>query len=512
MCGLYGFSGKTLDKNLLTILALQNMTRGVDSSGIYLENQASYWYEKEIGSADVFIEGLIKDKTHGYNKKDIINVIGHDRAKTVGLATKENAHPFMFLKKHNELNKNEIVLAHNGTLKDYYKLINKYEKIKHADVTVDSQLFACYLSRYDDYEVLKEFEGAAALLWKSINKTTLHAFRNAERPLHYGMIGENMYISSLELALNLIGCKDIKEFEERKIYTIEDGVITDISEVIPHVPHIVPSTRTSSTNSHVKNTPISLLSEKQLNKLVKKMNKSGDKKRFPSYEFNLSKSKLVRTDNILEFSDNYGNDISIDTATFYNCNFKTPRVKIRANHKLLSPIIELIYDKSYNYIEFIHCNSEEISEASEDEFIQQSSNSQGSIADYISSDSVDFIVVNDNDIDLVILPAKNFVECPQCNGTGFEYLEKSAKICDKCLGTTEIQIDATNNEIEIINNDENELFTEEQMDEIKKTIAFLKKFKQTHNDVLSSEEKTEIVVQIKQLQTVFEEQENLQEG
>ena len=255
MCGIYGFSGSNLDLKNLYILGLQNMTRGVDASGFFLETKKNYLTDKDSATADVLLS-LYQDRFEKYqiSEDKITFFLGHNRAATIGIKNKENAHPFHVKRKDDPaVNKKDIVLVHNGTLRNHYNMINKFDKIKHKDINVDSQVFAHYFAKYDNTEILKRFEGAAALVWKDVNQNHFFVFRNDERPLHYGFINDNMYFSSLSLPLELIGCTDIKEFEERKIYKIENGVILEVSEVIPHEAFVYTYANSNSGTTGTRN-------------------------------------------------------------------------------------------------------------------------------------------------------------------------------------------------------------------------------------------------------------------
>lgn len=509
MCGLYGFSGKSIDKNLITILALQNITRGEDSSGIYLENDKSYWHNREVGTADLLFENILTTENHGIVKNDINIVIGHNRAKTVGTVKVENAHPFVMLKKQNSLNINDIVLAHNGTLRDYHRIVNHFStKFKHNEIDVDSQLFAYYFARFEDVKILNMFEGAAALLWKNINKTEMYAFRNDDRPLHYGMVGENMYISSVDTALNLIGATDIKQFESRKIYTIEDGKIKNISQTLIHSPIPAPVNNNAGFNRnrnnntpviHIDSKKLTKFSEKELNKYIKKIRSS---KKFNTFSFNMNNTSLVIKDDIMTFTDKYGNDIVINTNTFYDEDFQKPKITVTANQSLRSPITTLTFQKG-SRIDFINCIYNINSEASEDEDLRSDISKNGSLA--IRSDSNDLGIFEIDTVEHVVIPTINFIECHVCNGTGYV----NNNVCDTCHGFTEIQIQQNNNSeesIEIIPEGELLNLTDIQMDEIKEAIDTFKTIKNLYDKEIGIIELNQIDVAIASLEKVLEEQ------
>lgn len=206
MCGLIGFSGsEEFDPQKIQLLILANMTRGVHATGIYNKGEIT----KEAVDA---IEFLSKNKIEPSNL-----FIGHDRAATVGnKANSKNAHPFKY---------NSTIGVHNGTLKNHWDLARDAGKT-YKDFDVDSQILVYLLSIQDNFEVLREFDGAAAVIWHDEEiKDRLYVFRNSERPLFRGMSEEGMYISSIEDSLKIIGCNNIQSFKTEYLYVIENGEI-----------------------------------------------------------------------------------------------------------------------------------------------------------------------------------------------------------------------------------------------------------------------------------------------
>lgn len=213
MCGLTGFSGKKpYNKDLIKSLMLWNsLERGKDSTGIYTPKN-----------------GLVKTTDEAYkflmdnSFKDDKMFIGHVRASTVGSKSVKNAHPFL---------ENGVVLAHNGTLKNHWALCHKYG-LSMQDYDVDSHVIDAILGKEQNFNVLKDIEGAAALLITN-QKTPefLYVFRNGERPLFRGVLDKDMYISSIKESLEYIGCANVIEFKENTVYTIKDGGIISTQKI-----------------------------------------------------------------------------------------------------------------------------------------------------------------------------------------------------------------------------------------------------------------------------------------
>jgi predicted glutamine amidotransferase len=321
MCGLYGYSkgDKTLfNSDKFTILSMQNMTRGEDSTGLYFENQKQYKLFKDAVRADIFIAAEYQDIKHFVKSANVTIAIGHNRAKTVGAATLENAHPFIVK------GDRTIVLAHNGTLKNHEFVKGKYDKIKTVKLDVDSQLFVNYFANYNDFDILKRYDGAAALLWKNVDTNDLYAYRDSERPLHYGYINDNIYISSEASALQVIGATRVTQFEERKVYTISGGIITNISEKIEKDLFVIPTTtRTTTTYTAKKNTSVyPAYTNKQLKAAWNKFKKNELKYTVSLNTYVKSSISKKENDNILIFKcQDSLSEMMIDIDNFYDVDF-----------------------------------------------------------------------------------------------------------------------------------------------------------------------------------------------
>jgi len=205
-CGMVGFSGvENFDSDKIKILLLANMTRGIHSTGMYNNGKII----KETGDAIDFL--------HLHKLVPETMFFGHDRFATIGAKDADNAHPFEF---------GDIVGQHNGTLKNHWALLREHD-LEYKDYDVDSQVLISLIDKdQKNLSVLQEFEGAAALIWHNKNfPNRIYCFRNIERPLFRGKINKNMYISSIEESLDIIGCTDIQSFKENYVYAIESGEI-----------------------------------------------------------------------------------------------------------------------------------------------------------------------------------------------------------------------------------------------------------------------------------------------
>lgn len=228
-CGLVGFSGKdNFDLMKLKFLLYWNsIERGKDATGIYTVESGIV---KDNEEAKKFINNKHKiDKIKPANL-----LIGHVRAKTVGHNTVDNAHPFEY---------GDLVGAHNGSLTNHLSLIRQYG-FNTDSYNVDSQVLISALNENlknnnsDDFKVLGEYEGAAALLVYNKKEDVLYVMHDKNRPLFYGYDNGNMYISSIKETLESVGCIDCKAFPINTVHIIKEGEILHTIAYNPYVAKI----------------------------------------------------------------------------------------------------------------------------------------------------------------------------------------------------------------------------------------------------------------------------------
>lgn len=217
MCGIVGFSGKNnFDKSIIgTLLVMNAYERGKDATGIYTPSTGII---KDNIEARKFIPNNFN------NIKEDSLLLAHVRQKTSGANTSDNAHPFI---------NNGIVLLHNGTLTGVWNLA-KEAGLQYAVSKVDSEYLCDGIAKYLNPYILTKFTGAAAVLFTdstNLAENVLYVYRNKERPLFYGYIGEDMYISSIEDSLSIVGCSAITSFEEDYLYSIVDGKHTNMVKI-----------------------------------------------------------------------------------------------------------------------------------------------------------------------------------------------------------------------------------------------------------------------------------------
>lgn len=214
-CGIVGFSGPgKFDKNIIKFLMYWNsIERGLDATGFFTKESGIV---KDNVSADKFFADTKSDKLQPTNL-----LIGHVRAKTIGINTIKNAHPFDI---------GNLIGVHNGTLKNHYEICRNYN-ISINKYDVDSQIL--YHALNEDFEketpfkILNSYVGAAALLFYDKKSDCLYACHDEQRPLYYGYLKGNMYISSIKESLIAVDCVKVKEFPINTIHKIKDGKILE---------------------------------------------------------------------------------------------------------------------------------------------------------------------------------------------------------------------------------------------------------------------------------------------
>lgn len=153
--------------NMLTVCQL----RGKDATGVIrIKPDNDYEFVKRVGTPEILLD------TKSYDKQIMSGptkaLIGHCRAKTVGLNTNKNAHPFDF---------DKVIGVHNGTLKGHY------QHEGWAKIDVDSELLYYHIDKVGIEEALPTFDadGAWALVFWNKEDNTINFIRNKERPLWF---------------------------------------------------------------------------------------------------------------------------------------------------------------------------------------------------------------------------------------------------------------------------------------------------------------------------------------
>lgn len=131
MCGIIGYIGKDVEKNLIEGLEKLEY-RGYDSAGLCTLRNNDFYVEKSVGDVK-----KLKDKVKFFS--DFGLGIAHTRWATHGKISIENAHPHFS-------SKGEVAIVHNGIIENFENLKGELEKDgAYFYGETDSEVVAKYL-------------------------------------------------------------------------------------------------------------------------------------------------------------------------------------------------------------------------------------------------------------------------------------------------------------------------------------------------------------------------------
>jgi len=233
MCGIFSFiSNKNENFNpyKFKILGIKNDERGGDAVGLYYN-----------GNTHKSITPPLFENYIANNKIDSLNsplIIGHTRKGSPGMGkTVEQAQPII-IKDDND--NDSLILVHNGTLYNHNDLAKKYNVID-TNLT-DTQILAEIIYKNGFEDVLKEYQGAASLIWYDKRDECLYVFKGAsksygtsltlteERPLYWLMENDYVYFSSIKIPLEIIATdnNNVIDIECNKVFKFnKEGILID---------------------------------------------------------------------------------------------------------------------------------------------------------------------------------------------------------------------------------------------------------------------------------------------
>ena len=200
MCGIVGVIPKGRhgfnrdEQKVFYEMLLADMVRGYDATGVIaVQNNSDFSIMKEASLSSTFVPSFIGSPVYNNVYQTGCAAIGHNRARTVGENSDENAHPFVV--------DGTFAMVHNGTLRNH--------RLFH-DTTVDSEALAMLFKAAmdeDDYvqalsEAIWKVNGAFACIWFDQKRRQIGIVRNTERPLYLVDCEKTVLISS-ELGLPL---------------------------------------------------------------------------------------------------------------------------------------------------------------------------------------------------------------------------------------------------------------------------------------------------------------------
>lgn len=188
MCGLVGWisdekGSDSFDRRKFIDLALiLDTIRGGDSTGVFVVDNnwnnaptsAVNWRKQLSGGHEFVISSEYKELWSNGKAMDYKYCVGHNRSATVGGVVLEAAHPFV---------EGPITLVHNGTVKKEYT--------SEKELANDSHGICWRLSKEEPEKVIKELDGAFALIWHDSRDDSLNFVRNSQRPLHMAKAAGN---------------------------------------------------------------------------------------------------------------------------------------------------------------------------------------------------------------------------------------------------------------------------------------------------------------------------------
>lgn len=293
MCGIVALIPKALnglsytEQKVFNQMLFANLLRGADSTGVIgVLKDGDFGIMKECSDSyffgDQFTDSPLYKKVYMEGRA----IIGHNRAKTIGENSDENAHPFVI--------DNTFAMVHNGTLRNHRAL---------HQTTVDSEALARLFKEAMDEEdwqtaletAIGRVNGAFAVIWYDQKREQVCMLRNSERPLGFIETTTSILVASELQMANWIGSRNgmksehYNSCEVHTLYTFDmkegKGAVqqTNLSPRFPKKVHkgftngmvitpprvITPTTGTKNTRAELSKNAFKRLRNSMMGKTIK---------------------------------------------------------------------------------------------------------------------------------------------------------------------------------------------------------------------------------------------------
>jgi predicted glutamine amidotransferase len=218
MCGLVGMAGDFQQKHrkmMVEMLYLDTL-RGEDSTGV-----SSLRSTRQVATRKLTVPGYDFVKMPWIDQQLGLTDymwLGHNRFRTIGSATRLNAHPFEVIDGENLI---VAVGAHNGTLKNKYEL----QKELGAEFGTDSEVLLNLIAKIGPKEAISKTEGAWSLVWWDAYEDSVFLLRNKERPMYFAYSDDRRVVfwASEAWIISASAARNDVKLEDNKVWmTTED--------------------------------------------------------------------------------------------------------------------------------------------------------------------------------------------------------------------------------------------------------------------------------------------------
>lgn len=215
MCGIVGRAGLlgTDDERVFKTLLLLDYFRGQDSTGVCVVSKKGLVDVLKVADDPIMLFQQSAFDATVVGVSDAI-WIGHNRAATIGVTTRANAHPFKC---------DHITGVHNGTLEksSLAVLASRLDD----DYGTDSETVFQHMARYGVEETVSRMQGAWALVWYNAKDETLNMLRNDKRPLFLCKTdkGDKAFLTWASEFKMIVAARAMADVIDGKLRTDEEG-------------------------------------------------------------------------------------------------------------------------------------------------------------------------------------------------------------------------------------------------------------------------------------------------